>query len=285
MKYLFTLLALVIATFSVSAQEFSLGFKTGLNYSTIDFDSEINADGKELETTNFNSGFQIGVIVDYSLTDEFGLRGEFLFSQKGAKYKYEGMGTRVYPTLTGAKTATGFMKETYGINNGYIEIPLMAYYKVGKFELSGGVSFGLIVTSKASGERTFDGVTKGGTVLPQYTRTISYNYLNNGVLTNEATLELIIDGESIILAKDEIRDPTINGKLYNVFEMAGIVGLSYYFNQSLFLNLRAQYGLTDVTNNEFHIQKQIDQDVVYDDLLRNTKDININLSATIGFSF
>ena len=73
---------------SISAQDLSFGFKAGLNFSRINTEDIEQSGGVDLESYSGNSGFHLGVVVSNKITDNFGVRGELLFSQKGGRYEF-----------------------------------------------------------------------------------------------------------------------------------------------------------------------------------------------------
>ena len=76
-------LCILVTPTTIMGQSLSYGFKAGLNTSA--FDGPLENERKQNQV-----GFHIGVIFKYELTDLFGLRGEFLYSQKGSEYFYDG---------------------------------------------------------------------------------------------------------------------------------------------------------------------------------------------------
>lgn len=91
MKF-FTLLTISGLSLSVTpllnAQEskspWSFGVKAGVNLSTFDISSYVPSYGE-----NGKTGFNAGLVVDYSLQNNFFLRSGLEFTTKGAKQEYE----------------------------------------------------------------------------------------------------------------------------------------------------------------------------------------------------
>lgn len=67
---------------SLHAQEFSYGFKAGLNFSSFSGPLEKDATGMEVEELEFESGFQVAALFNIHLNEYFGIRPEFMYSQK-----------------------------------------------------------------------------------------------------------------------------------------------------------------------------------------------------------
>ena len=124
MKRLFTILSVIMLTFSVSAQEF--GVQAGMNMA--------NLSGEDMET-DMKMGIFGGVTAAFSLTDVMTLETGALYSEKGAQDEESGI-----------KTSLAYS---------YIEIPLNIAYSVSdQISLMAGPYVGLIMSanSKMSGE-------------------------------------------------------------------------------------------------------------------------------------
>lgn len=112
------------------AQGFTGGFKAGLNYGTIRLGNvETNADGVELESVRGNTGFFIGAIVSYGITDRIGVTADILYNQKGGRYLFEGEG---YAIFTSAETENRYLfrgqkRENLNITHSFIDIPVQFY--------------------------------------------------------------------------------------------------------------------------------------------------------------
>jgi len=101
------LIFLVLATFSCAEayaqQRWSIGPRLGVNYSTILGDTR---------DPKFVPGFTGGFYVMYSDINHFGISGDILYSQKGAKYDFTQGNTRF----------------AYTQRLNYIEVPIVARY-------------------------------------------------------------------------------------------------------------------------------------------------------------
>jgi Outer membrane protein beta-barrel domain len=175
----FVLFALVLP---LQAQ-LSYGFKTGLNFSTLKGPSETDASGKNLENWDNITGFHIGATFSYPFSNRFGLRGELLYSKKGGKYRFEGPSYRFFTTTSNQRIlTTGTSRYLINLNNGYFDIPVMAYGRFGNFEISGGAYAAIMVQSVAEGSLVYEGrrsVGGGGVDVIKGEFNLDYNYRNS----------------------------------------------------------------------------------------------------------
>ncbi|MEM9820283.1 MAG: PorT family protein, partial [Bacteroidota bacterium] len=76
---------------------------------------------------------------------------------------------------------------------------------------------------------------------------------------------------------------TVDGNFYNPIDVGLHAGISFFLSPGLFVNFTGQYGLLDITNNNYDFSQQ--------DLNENTPaprsdvDRNVSLQGSIGFSF
>ena len=290
-------IVLILSLFSLSlyAQELSYGFKVGLNFSTLLADSEMDADGNDLESFKYNSGFHVGAAVIYKITDLVGVRGEFLFNQKGVKYTYEGKSFQIFMDNLDNRilSQNGNRKFFLETVNSYLEIPLTAYYKIGgKLEVFGGVHVGFLVGSSAVGEYTYSGAIPG---FPDFDEVFELDF---GYYKDKVASETPIDANTkVIRVENNTRNITIpeklgayyldypekDGSFYNVVDFGLTGGLAYFINSGLFFSVTANYGLTDTTNNFYDISRVSTNGLEY--IPRTDKDTNLSFQTSVGFSF
>lgn len=118
MKKFYTLgltVCLSLLGLSVSAQDSPLtwGIKAGVNLSN----ASIKDHSGDMKA---RVGFQVGVTLDYAITNDFYFQSGLSFTTKGAKNEYE-----FIPQDTGHKE-----KSTKKINQMYLQLPIMAAYKL-----------------------------------------------------------------------------------------------------------------------------------------------------------
>lgn len=271
---------------TLSAQGFSGGFKAGLNFNAIEGELEAN------EAYANNVGFHIGATFVYSITDLFGVKGELMYSQKGAQYEYEGPS---YFTFYLKETkvpvyANGTRKSDIGISNSYIDLPVMVFYRIGKLELEAGVNAGLLIGSRGSGGITFSGTTSAGLPIAAFTAGVDHNYYSDerGLDAILAAGEFQYNGVVTAFLPTSLNayyeSPDNTDNKFKTIDVGLNAGMAFYINKGLYLGVRANYGLTDITN--------AGQDVLPTALgtgntytTRDTKHQNISLQASVGFRF
>ncbi len=281
-------LSILLTGTTAQAQEISGGFKAGLNFSSFNGPSETDGNGNELESVKLNSGFHISGMLNYSITDLFGIRAEIMYSQKGTDYSFNGQSFWIfYPeTDTEVLNKGGNRNLKLSVSNAYIDLPVMVYGRLGRLEASAGVNVGILVSARAQGEVTYD-----GTNIAPFTIALDYRFA-----TDEA--QKFVTGEDTqqvtTISGVPVRAPQTAGayygvfgrdkRLYNIFDVGLNAGLSFYLNKGLFLGFRLNYGLLDTTNDDQDFSNASlgpqDNFISLDD-----KDTNMSLQASIGFSF
>jgi hypothetical protein len=301
LKYTLSLLFFTLA-FSLSAQ-LRYGFKTGLNFAQMDGPSEMSAAGASLESWDNVTGFHIGATFGYSFTDNYGLRAEFLFSKRGAKYTFDGESYRVFRYPNGQTLSTGNSKYLVNINNSYIDIPVLGVARWGDFELSAGGYVGFLVGSVGDGSLRYSGKTVPlqNTIRNEETNAdelvfnLSYNYRKDGFGEGDNAQEIIarVDARNVELPATlgaYFDYPEDKGKLYNLLDFGVVGGVSYFLSNSLYIGARLQYGLADITNNKADLSEAninhangvvTNESYIY----RDDKDKNFVIQASVGFSF
>ncbi|MCC6461484.1 MAG: PorT family protein [Saprospiraceae bacterium] len=281
--------ALILFAFSSQAQ-LRYGFKTGLNFARMDGPSEVNTAGENLENWKSITGFHIGLSLGYKVNDYFGVRGELLYTKRGAKYTFEGDSYRIFRYDGGSTQATGRSRYLINITNAYVDLPIVAYGRWKDFELSAGGYVGLLIQSTGDGSLSFTG---GRTVPLQNSISdlefnLNHNYRKDDPLGGETdqTVVVKVDAKTLELPKTlgaYYDYPEDKGRLYNSLDYGLVAGLTYYLSRSLYAGVRLQYGLADITKSEADLSKgRTDNGNL---LFRDDKDRNVVIQASVGFSF
>lgn len=281
-KFIF-LLTPILFTFNLHAQsEIGYGFRAGMSFSKIDGPSELGPNGEELEKNKMAAGFHIGMALNYKFTDLMGLRGEFLYSQRGTDYTYDGPS---YYMLRGTTPLTifGSRRQTINVSNAFIDIPVMLYYKIGYFELSAGLNTGLLISSTAVGNIEFDPLNN---VAP-FEVNLSHNYKSDdaGYASTEFNT-VSVDGKPYMIpefAGAYYDFSTKDKDLYNSLDFGLTFGLAYFLNDGLYLSAKYIHGLGDVDRNYYdHSLQNLENGSVI-----QRADVNKSKSwqFSIGFSF
>lgn len=271
---------------SMNAQELSYGFRVGLNVSSLSGDTEPG------ESYTTNTGFHVGGGVRFEITDLFGIRTEVVFTQKGTKRTFEGDGPFVFRGPNGKIVTNGNKNIALNIANAYIEIPIMAYGKIGeKLEIYGGGYTSFLVGSTASGELIYtDGRVDGNNnVIDELNITLDYNYGRQDageLLDGIDNISLEVDGETVEIPNTLGAYYDLDskeGKPYKVFDAGLSGGAAFFLNGGLYFSATATYGLIDVTNSDLDFSYvEIDG---FDFKTRDDKDNNLSFQFSLGFSF
>jgi hypothetical protein len=278
-------IALLSSLTVLGAQGFSGGFNAGLNFSTINGDPEMDVDGNTLETFENTTGFHIAATFAYAFTDLFGVKAELMYNQMGASKRFEGPSYFYIYTEQGDIYSPAQLRSNQSIVNSYINIPVMAYYRLGPLEIGGGVSAGVLINSISTGSATYTESIYGDNTA------INFNIESNFLADLPGAGSILRTQEEPVVQGGP-RLPAVIGAYYNgVSEVEqfnrldfGLVGeINFFLNSGLFLGARYQIGLTDVTDAENDLQKlRVGNG---ERVNRDDKDYNRSLQASIGFRF
>lgn len=272
----------------LSGQKISGGFKSGLNFSTLRGPSEIDDNGQELEDFKTNTGFHIGAAFKLALTDYFGFRAELLYSQKGMDYNYEGPSYWTFTNTTTPEYSVGTRISMISISNSYLDLPLMAYIRVGRIELSGGINASVLLGSSGTGELTYSGTTLTGFSINAFELALDYNYLrdvyqgfntfeNHRIPVGNTTLEVPKNIGAYFAGADNEEE------LFRRTDFGLNAGISFFLNKGLYLGFRANFGMTDITKTAQDIARfKLDDENNL--IFREDDDKNLSFQASIGFS-
>lgn len=277
--------------FSLTAQaQLRYGFKTGLNLARMDGPSETTAAGADAESWKNITGFHIGLSLGYSFSDAFGVRGDVLYTKKGAKYTFDGDSYRYFRHDGGSTLGLGNSRYLVNITNAYIDIPVLFYGRWKDFELSAGGYAGFLVQSIGEGSLAFsNGRTAGlGNTIPDLEFNLNHNYRKDQFGRGEGGEQVLAQVDARVIEMPKTLGayydyPEDKGKLYNGLDYGLTFGLAYYMSKSLFIGVRMQYGLADVTNNKADLAKATTDNGTL--IFRDDKDRNIVTQISVGFSF
>lgn len=287
LKYIILITFVLGSSISNAQTDFlGFGFRAGMSFSKIDGPSELGTNGKELESSKMASGFHIGMTINFKFSDIMGLRSELLYSQRGTDYVFDGPSYYLLGRNTlQSVNILGNRKQTINVSNSYIDIPLTAYYKIGYFEISGGLNTGLLVSSTAGGNLEFNGISPNGNVMEPFEINLNHNYKKDDArYAFEETQEIIVDGRpyavpKIVGAYYEFDEK--DKSLYKTLDFGLTAGLAYYLNEGLYLSAKYIHGLGDVDRNFYDIALSTDGSII------QRADINKSKSwqFSVGFAF
>lgn len=286
----YTLIVFISGTVISQSDKLGYGFRAGLSLSQYDGPSEIGPNGETLETNDLASGFHIGMNVMYKFGDLMGLRGGFMYSQRGTDYKYEGPSYYVLGRNTiDEVTIEGTRTQTINVSNGYLDVPITLYYRIKGFELSGGFNFGTLISSIAGGNLNYVGLSNvTHNPLTPFDITLNYNYKEDKAGEAATTTQNVnVDGKifAIPTSVGAYYDFAEKDKdLYQTFDIGLIGGLAFYINEGLFLGVYYLHGFNDVDRNEYDISLQeLNPDGSY--IQRSDENKSRSWQFSIGFSF
>ena len=287
----FTLLFLIMLGCSgIIYSQTSGAFKAGLNASRFVGPAQVDDNGKEVDSYSFATGFHIAGGVNVKFTDLVGVRIELMYSQKGTDYMYDGQSYFTFNRVDDDPTySTGTRKTVLTITNSYLDLPILAYYRLGRLEFSGGINIGFLTGARGSGELTYFGETELGNPIDPFTIALDFNYFNDNFQLNDPTetQTVIVDGEPVEIPKTigpfyETRE--VDERLFNRFDFGLNAAIAFYLNDGLYLGFRVNYGLVDITNNKVDVST-VKLDENKDFIRREETDRNLSLQTSLGFSF
>ena len=151
MKRVIFLFAVAVLTVSYAQAQFKFGARAGLNLTNW----ASKYDGKKMEGSEylkFKPGFQIGVVGEIAVIDNFAIQPGLLFATQGYRMN----------TSESDGSIKHESKSTLNVN--YLQIPVNAQYKLDlggmKLLLQAGPYFGFAVSGKNKNKFTFDGETE-----------------------------------------------------------------------------------------------------------------------------
>lgn len=309
MKLIQYLLVLVFCQFTLLATaQIGSTFRVGLTFPRFMGDSEVGPDGVDLEEFTSFTGFHVSGGVVFKMLDHYGLKAELMYTQKGSRYRYEGPSTYIFTTTTSGNYAYAVGNRTINnrITNSYLELPVTAYMKYGKFELNAGAHIGFLVSSKGVGDFQFNGISGVDNTNVEISSLITHNYNSDNlesaaeILTFQEEFYKIIevDGQDVVLLTEETAyaqftdvDGTVYGtedarleeKMFRGIDYGIHAGFSYYLSEGLFIGITAEYGLRDVTNPYFEYSLSESQQL--ERVPRSDFDRNFVIMGSVGFGF
>jgi Outer membrane protein beta-barrel domain len=267
------------------------GVRIGLNLSNMSGPLEADAAGVSLESRDQYIGFHIGPSFSYAFTDNFGLRADLMYSRRGYKYRFTGPEQRSYSynNSTTIRTANGTAQYALTVNNTYFDLPLVAYGRLGRFELSGGFYASLLFQSVGEGGLNF---RWGDNYSPNSTDfNLNYNFRRDdpGESPDPATTTAVrINGEDFSVPTTlgaYYNQPDAQGNLFKGVDYGVVAGAAFYLRSSLYVGARLQYGLADITRTsaDFSVSSR---DASTGKLqTRDDNDRTFNIQVSVGFAF
>lgn len=134
MKRLILVFMTVLTILTVSAQELRFGIKGGLNISTMT--QADNMSGYLSENPDHRIGFHIGGVLNYSLSQKWGVEADLLYSMQGCKDDVQTTGEQI-------------VKDNFTLTTHYIHLPVaIKYYPIGGLYVECGPQLGYLLSMK-----------------------------------------------------------------------------------------------------------------------------------------
>lgn len=257
---------------------FIFSFVSLLNYSYAQFGVKLGANfgasgsygnSEEGESIALKVGFQGGVYYMHNINEKIGLLAELNYEAKGTISKKDYTIQLPVPNpVDGSLLGIGDYAVNQEINSlqGYINLPVLVYFKLDKIKLYAGPNFGFLLSGDADFNRNID-ISLGGNALTSTELEI------NGIDWKDYDSFKQIFTEPI---------PSEDGNFLNAFEMGINVGAMYNITEKVFLDLRVSQGLTDVTNNHYDNSIYPSEDFSF--ASRDDTDRNLSIQLSVGIA-
>lgn len=260
---IFLLLACMLM-FSQAYGQF--GVKLGANMSA----AGSYGNSEEGEVANLKTGYQAGVFYQLAITDGFALMAEVNYEARGTVSKKDyTIGLPIVDPGSGTVLGMGEYVVSQEINSrqNYLNIPILAVLGEGNFKYYIGPNIGLFLNGTAEFERTIDVFLEG-----------------NQVNKIESSID-DVDWKDYESFKGIFTDPIPeeDGDFINSLEIGVNIGAMYYLTDNLFVDLRVNQGLMDVTNNSY--DKSIYPAADFTFPSREDTDRNFSVQLSVGFGF
>ncbi len=150
MKKLLFLSSFLIV-FSLEAQEIKYGFKAGANF------SKININGySDLVKSEMKTGFYIGGLVEFKISDRFALEPQLLYSKQNSVLEIELVDLTFPGSTPNDPIFVKNVQNDYKLD--FINLPILAkFYLIDGFNIFAGLQFSYLISEKDKyGIKEFD---------------------------------------------------------------------------------------------------------------------------------
>jgi len=295
LKKLFLLLNLclfICLSVSLSAQH-RFGVRAGLNYGSLSGELEAN------ENYELVGGFHFGFNYTYQFSPEFGLRGELLYTQRGARQKFRNEDAfHLVAPFTGEAERfyePGLVDLSLRHTHSYLSIPATVQFQMNeRLEIFGGVSLDMLFSPSAGGTMYFLSSENPDDI--EYELRLDYNYRRNrageipfgttgqitSLFVNDERADIFrVRGAYYDFTEAELEE---RGKRFKFLNASVVLGLNYFLNKGFYVGLRGELGLLDMTNDRMDFSlKDLNDDGEM--LERADKDVFRNVALSFGFRF
>ncbi len=261
------------------------GFELGWSNSKIQGDLEADRNGEEAETQKFNTGFHLSFYARRHFTDLFGLQFGLAYAQRGTRNDFDGASHyKLGRQATTSRLILGDRVETQDVLNGYLDLPVVAFHKLGgKLELGAGGYVGVLLASKADGEIRMSGDNFNTFFVNTEKKFLKDDFGDMPFGAQEVRIngQTYTEPRRIGAYYEYDADPGDN--LYKTLDYGLIGQVGFYFNESLNLKARFTYGLADVTEMNADVSKGATN--LGEQIFRDDTDRNLSMQLSLGFLF
>lgn len=271
----------------IQAQGYNIGIRAGLSQSTFLGPTEANA----TESFGLNGGFHFGINFQWNFNDVVGVRSEILYNQTGSEYSFfSDDGYYLFDLFNSPRYVfRDTSKISLSHSNAYLSFPQTFHFRLGnKLELVAGGYFSLLLNPVATGILNFGGETNLKEHSFRQGLDFDFNSDRAGEFNGFTDPILIrVNGEDVdlpgIIGAYYFNDFILDEKFFGI-DYGLIAGASYYLNRGLYIMLRAEYGLKDITRNTGDVSYQeINSNGSF--IYNNDFDRNFGIHLSIGFKF
>lgn len=283
------LLSLSSAVFTQD-KNISWELKGGFTFASISGPAEKIGNTRITENFSYQTGLHASVGFTSMLTRHSGLRLELMFNRRGTNYNFTGQSYWFFETPNHEELFSfGTRKTELSITTDFLEMPLLYFVRANRVELSGGVSMGYLIDARGKGKLVYSGITEGGSTVAPFNIRLDFDYLKDPLEPLPAQINLLrsLDGQIVEIPQTigaYYEASNSEARRFHRFDAQIIAGISFFLSEELFIGLRINYGITDLTNNLQDISMtQVNSDKSL--IRRSDYDRNFAFQSSIGLRF
>ena len=284
MNFKLLVIVLLLCPLSMMGQQTKVGVRAGLDFVSVIGPQEAN------ETNPFSTGFHFGINVSRYLSNNFGIRAELVYQQKGFRKEYNGTG--YYPIMFDGSLyfEEGNLDYVLEVSNAYVSLPLTVHIQpIRQLEFFAGISANFLINPVGSGR-----VDYTSNVNPErffFRQTLGYSYNSDTAGSrNTATIDpVVFIGEDLVTVPGSVGAYYLfdnADKLFSFrrFDVSAVLGTQIYVNKSFYIGIRGEYGLTDLTIDDYDVSLE-NTSPTGGLQLNADKDHQLAIELSVGFRF
>ena len=284
MNFKLLVIVLLLSPLSMMGQQTKVGVRAGLDFVSVFGPKEAN------ETTPFSTGFHFGINVSRYLNNNFGIRAELVYQQKGFRKEYNGTGFYPIKVDDSLFFEEGNLDYVLEVSNAYVSLPITFHIQpIRQIEFFAGLSANFLINPVGSGIVDYTSNVNPDDIFFRQTLGYSYNSDTAGSINASTISPQVFIGDNIVTVPGSVGayylfDETDKLFSFRRLDISAVVGTQIYVNKSFYIGVRGEYGLTDLTRDEF--------DVSLENIsptgglqLNSDKDHQFALELSVGFRF